>query len=327
MSITVEVGQEETGGKPSPRRRRRWFSWLVVIFLAVWALVRAAGAEVGSFLTQLMTITPYGAVLALVVAVMLVRRNRPAAIVALAACLVMTATVLPRAFAAGEPATGGRPFKVLTINLYGRADPRTVVDLVRRLQPDVFSALELTHREAAALDAAGLAELLPYRVLEPEHDARGSGLYGRHPLTALPGLFPVIGHNMPAAALRLPSGARVEVVAVHPNPPLGRKADGWYASLAALPPPSAAAIRVLAGDFNASLDHRAMRELMGRGYLDAAHQVGQGLTPTWPSGRGSPFITIDHILADERVGVHTVEVLDVPRTDHRGVFAELRLPD
>lgn len=142
---------------------------------------------------------------------------------------MLAATVLPRAFAAGEPATGGTPFKVLTINLFGRADAQAVVELVRRLQPDVFSALELTYGQVDALEAAGLAELMPYRVLRDERGASGSGLYGRHPLT--------------------------------PN------------------------ARVL-----------------------------------------PPFITIDHVLADKRARVRAVEVLDVPRTDHRGVFAELRLP-
>ncbi|MFD2357485.1 endonuclease/exonuclease/phosphatase family protein [Nonomuraea ferruginea] len=62
-----------------------------------------------------------------------------------------------------------------------------------------------------------------------------------------------------------------------------------------------------------------MRDLLGRGYADAAHQAGAGLTPTWPNGRGlPPFITIDHILVDERAGVSSFDVLDVPGTDHRG---------
>ncbi|MFC7715070.1 hypothetical protein [Nonomuraea recticatena] len=70
-----------------------------------------------------------------------------------------------------------------------------------------------------------------------------------------------------------------------------------------------------------------MRDLLGKGYIDAAEAVGKGLTPTWPHGRLlPPLITIDHVLADRRVGVARVEVRDVPRTDHRAVFAELRLP-
>ena len=52
-----------------------------------------------------------------------------------------------------------------------------------------------------------------------------------------------------------------------------------------------------------------------------------GLTPTWPNGgRMPPLIAIDHILVDERAGVSSFAVLDVPGTDHRGVFTELRLP-
>ncbi|MFB4292558.1 endonuclease/exonuclease/phosphatase family protein [Nonomuraea sp. ATR24] len=325
MGISVE--DKEAGGAPPRRRRRsRWLSWTVVACLAGWAVVRVGGLEAGSFLTQLVTVTPLGAVLSLLVALLVVRRNRPAALVALVACVLMAAVVAPRAFAVGERPVGGVPFRVLTINLFGRADPQAVVELVRRLRPDVFSALELTPRAVAALDAAGLAELMPHRVLEADHGATGSGLYARHPLTALPDLFTPIGHNMPAAALTLPSGGRVEVVAVHPNPPLGRKTAGWYASLAALPGLSPDAVRVLAGDFNASLDHRAFRELLDRGYVDAARQVGMGLTPTWPNRAVPPFITIDHVLADERAGVREVQVVDVPRTDHRGVYAELRLP-
>ena len=83
-------------------------------------------------------------------------------------------------------------------------------------------------------------------------------------------------------------------------------------------------MRILAGDFNASLDHAAMRRLLDRGYKDAAAQVGAGLIPTWPANkRIPPIITIDHVLVDHRVGVKAVSVHDVPGTDHRAVFAEL----
>ncbi|MCK2220155.1 hypothetical protein MF672_041115 [Actinomadura sp. ATCC 31491] len=105
-------------------------------------------------------------------------------------------------------------------------------------------------------------------------------------------------------------------------------ADDWDTALGSLPPPTpSGAVRVLAGDFNASLDHRAFRELLERGYVDAAAQAGKGLVPTWPNFRPvPPIIAIDHVLADERVAVNEVEFADVPGTDHRAVFAELRLP-
>ena len=39
---------------------------------------------------------------------------------------------------------------------------------------------------------------------------------------------------------------------------------------------------ILAGDFNATLDHVELRRLLGTGYRDAAASLGRGLTPTWP---------------------------------------------
>ncbi|GAA2359938.1 endonuclease/exonuclease/phosphatase family protein [Nonomuraea africana] len=323
--IATEKSQRVTG--PTTRRaRRRRMSWLVAAVFAAWAVVRVFGLEHGSFLTQLMTLTPYALVAGAVAAVTLALRRRAAAVLALAACVALAAAVLPRAFA--EPPTARGPvLKVLSINLFSRADAQAVVSLVRELDPDVFSALELGPETVRRLDAAGLDTLMPHRVLQPARGATGSGLFAKHPLTELKGLFTPIGHNMPAATVTLPSGVQAQVVAIHPNPPLGSMAAEWNASLAAMPPPSPDVVRVLAGDFNASLDHRAMRDLLAKGYVDAAEAAGVGLTPTWPHGRLlPPLVTIDHVLADRRVGVARVEVRDVPRTDHRAVFAELRLP-
>ena len=62
-----------------------------------------------------------------------------------------------------------------------------------------------------------------------------------------------------------------------------------------LPPPGDLP-RVLAGDFNATLDHAVFRDVLRLGYADAALQVGQALTPTWgPPGRRA-VLTLDHVL-------------------------------
>jgi len=83
----------------------------------------------------------------------------------------------------------------------------------------------------------------------------------------------------------------------------------------------------MAGDFNSTLDHGQFRELLGRGYEDAAAEVGAGLRATWPANRRfPPPVTIDHVIADARCGVRAVRVFGVPRSDHRAVFAELELP-
>ncbi|GAA4220881.1 endonuclease/exonuclease/phosphatase family metal-dependent hydrolase [Streptosporangium album] len=71
-----------------------------------------------------------------------------------------------------------------------------------------------------------------------------------------------------------------------------------------------------------------MRELLTAGYRDAADVTGQGFTPTWPQQGWEPVpgVTLDHVLADPRIGVRSFGVHRVPGTDHRAVFAELVLP-
>lgn len=336
MSVDIVAGRsaEGVGGTVvSPTRRRRWriprtLAWAAVTPFAAWAVARVAGLERDSLTTQLMTGTPYVAAASLVpVLLSALTRNRAATAVALITTAALGLSVLPRAFRSGDPVTG-TPLRVLTLNtLFGHAEPDTVMDLVRRLNPDVLSTQELTPGMVEKLEAAGLEKVMPYQVLEPEWSAGGSGLYARYPLTPRKNLFEAIGHNMPAALMIVPGAKPVEIVDVHPFPPLGRQVYDWTAALDALPSAAPDTIRILAGDFNASLDHAAMRRFLSRGYLDAADSAGEGLTPTWPvNKRLPPLITIDHVVADQRVGVNAVSVHTVPGTDHRAVFADLRLP-
>jgi endonuclease/exonuclease/phosphatase (EEP) superfamily protein YafD len=87
-------------------------------------------------------------------------------------------------------------------------------------------------------------------------------------------------------------------------------------------------VRLLAGDFNATLDHAELRRVLDRGYRDAAERAGVGLRPTWPAGKTllPTLITIDHVLADRRVRVISARSVAIPGSDHRGVLAELLLP-
>ena len=70
----------------------------------------------------------------------------------------------------------------------------------------------------------------------------------------------------------------------------------------------------MAGDFNATLDHAELRELLDRGWVDAADAVGEGFAWTWPARRRRALpLTIDHVLVDRRVRVERVTVVKVPR--------------
>ncbi|HEV2373341.1 MAG TPA: endonuclease/exonuclease/phosphatase family protein, partial [Streptosporangiaceae bacterium] len=106
---------------------------------------------------------------------------------------------------------------------------------------------------------------------------------------------------------------------------LSSAADLWRHDLCALPP-AGHTLRILAGDFNATLDHGQLRSLLGSGYVDAAVQTGNGLVPTWGTEHGPGLLTIDHVLVDRRCAVLATSVHDLPGSDHRAVYAVVRLP-
>ncbi|WP_214110566.1 endonuclease/exonuclease/phosphatase family protein [Acrocarpospora catenulata] len=327
MADVTEVGGTVTTPEPGKRR----FIWLLVVPCAVWALLRAAGIELGGLGAILSTVTPYVglvAVVALLVAAL--ARKWAAAVAGLVAVIALAATVLPRAVPAAQPAADGPVLRVLTLNLMiGQADTGAVLELVRRLRPDVLSLQELTPGAAARLSEGGLAELLPHQHAQPAWGASGSAVYARFPIEPLPEFAPAHGHRMPFGRIEVPGAGPVEVAAVHPVNPLRQGVPPWRKGLRSMPGPDPGAIRILVGDFNATQDHAEFRRVLDLGYVDAAAATGSGLAPTWPAMWRllPPVITIDHVLADPRVRVLATGLHTVPGTDHRALLAELRLPE
>ncbi|MCW3842185.1 endonuclease/exonuclease/phosphatase family protein [Micromonospora yasonensis] len=306
--------------------------WLAVLPAAAWAVLRLAGLERGP-LVQAVAFTPYvaaGSLVPLVLAVVL-RRWAPAVLAAVT-ILALVGVVAPRAVAAGQPAVGGPTLRLLTANLLlGGADPAALVALVRAQRVDVLAVQEFTPGIAAELDRLGLATLLPYRALDPEPGASGSGLYARFPLGAVG-----VRRNQGFAFLQsygtlaVPGAPALRVESAHPASPYAvRVVPDWWTDLRAQPPATPhGPLSVLAGDFNATLDHTPLRDLIATGYVDAADAAGAGLAGTWGPYDGDriPPVTIDHVLADRRIAVRAVEVHPLPGSDHRAVLAELRLP-
>ncbi len=288
------------------------------------------GLERGFPLVPLLAFTPYvAAASVLPVVVALALRRWIAAAVAALVLVVLALAVLPRAFGGGGPEVeDGTALRVLTANIkYGGGDPLAIAELVEELDVDLLSVQELTPAAVQPLRRA-LGESLPAEALATSERASGSGLFARHPLTEasvgerLPG-----GFALPSATLELPGAGAVEVYAVHTVPPTARSIAPWTEDLRALPATKNEPLRILAGDFNATLDHAELRELLDDGYLDAADAAGVGLATTWPNGRRfPPEVTIDHVLADRRIGVGEVSVHEIPGSDHRAVFAELIVP-
>lgn len=310
--------------------RRYWLIWLPVVPVVLWTLVRVFGLDRGFPLVAMMAFTPYVAVAALLVAgVAVALRNWPAAAVTAVATLCLAVAVLPRAIGDGTAdAAGHETLTVLSTNvLRGHADPEAVIELVDRYRPDLLNVQELSPRFARKLDAAGIRERLPYAITEISQGPAGGGMFSRLPLRRLDAERESF-FRMPRAELQMPSGRRVRVIDVHPLTPSRNGVDAWRDALEDFPSGGEGAPWILAGDFNATLDHSELRDLIDRGYSDAGDVAGQGLTPTWPRDRSRlpPLVTIDHVLADERLGIVEYGVDELPGSDHRAIHATVALP-
>jgi len=311
--------------------RRYWWIWAAVIPILVWTAIRLLGLEGGYPLVAMMAFTPYVAIAALLVAgVALALRNWAAAMVAALALLCLSAAILPRTIGSSTAqAAGHETLTVLAANIHhGTADPDALVGLVDRYHPDLLSVEELTPSFAGKLRRAGIGGRLPESMLLVHRNASGAGLYSRLALTPLPHQTRFF-FRMPRAAIALPDGRRLRVVGVHPYPPINGRVGVWEAALESLPSAGSGTPWVLAGDFNATLDQVELRDLLDRGYDDAADVTGKGLEATFPTMGHRllpPTIAIDHVLADRRLGIADYGVVDLPGSDHRVIHAQLVLP-
>jgi endonuclease/exonuclease/phosphatase family metal-dependent hydrolase len=265
---------------------------------------------------------------------LVVLRQWCAVITALAATAALLGCVVPRAVGSAVPASArdGMELRLLTVNLsLGEADLAAVVRVVRDQHVDVLALQEFTPQAESAIDQAGISALLPYRNTHPSALAAGSALFARYPLQEPDVRKNWGGFYQVHATITVPGARPVLAESVHVCSPFSLgQLHCWRTDLAREPHPAdGVPLRVLAGDFNATLDHAPLRSLIGHGYRDAADSVGAGWVGTWGPYTRHPFIppvTLDHVLADRQIGVRGVQAFGIARTDHRAVLAVLVVP-
>ncbi|GAA3460180.1 endonuclease/exonuclease/phosphatase family protein [Saccharothrix longispora] len=314
------------------RTRRGGVTFLLVVAAVGFsgaAFVRLLGVDGTRHMVATTALTPYWTAAGVLLgAVALLLRRWGVGVVVLLVALVLVSAVAPRAFPDSRPVGVGRSVVVMSSNLLvGKAVAEDVVAAVREHRVDVLALQELTPAMVADFERAGLGRELPHRHFLDEPGGSGSGIASRWPLSPRV-LTPPSTLRQAGALVDLP-GDDVEVLSVHPLPPVvDAGPEDWQRDLAGLPERDLnAPVRVLAGDFNATLDHVGMRRLLNGGYVDAADQVGAGLAPTWPAGAPwPPPVVIDHVLVDNRCPVDSFAVVDIPGTDHRAVVSRFVVP-
>jgi hypothetical protein len=323
---------DTVGSMAAAGNRRRLAATAATLPWVAWAVLRATGSERGFPLVPAMSFTPYAAATAVLPLAAAVRAgSRPAGLLAAASGAVLARSVLGRR-GAPSPVPEGPRLRIATVSLRrGLVRAAPVLELVGRHDVDVLSVQELTPQAEQDLRAAGIEKLLPWSHVLPARPgsvpSASGAVWTRFPAVAggaVPGAF-----EQPTTRIEVPGAPALELTAVHTWPPATspRSVRTWESDLGALPAPDRELLRVLAGDFNATLDHAALRAVLRRGWADAAQRAGRGLSWTWrPLRLPLPRLVLDHVLVDPRISVAGVLLAHVAGSDHRALVVDLVLP-
>ena len=331
-----------TASVPSPGRTRaatvgRWLFVPVALPVAAVSAVRAVPVEWPVLGVQLVAFMPWAAVpaaAALLLAFLGRSRWQQVLAASLVGCQAFWLFPLdvrePAAEAAGHEVT----LVAMSINAeLGGADAVGIVDLVRERHVGLLAVQEYTPQLALKLTAAGLDGLLPHRIAHTRDGAGGTAVYSWFVLEDS-GTLPHTGFSMPVVRLDLAdgSGSSLRVVAVHTVAPAGSAVNQWRKELATVAGAGAGSgPLLLAGDFNATYDHREFRSLLagaggGRTLVDVAASAGSRLVPTWPMrGYRLPGIALDHLVTTRDITGSGYSVHPLAGTDHAAVVATLHI--
>ncbi|MCU1544833.1 MAG: conserved rane protein with hydrolase [Microbacteriaceae bacterium] len=138
--------------------------------------------------------------------------------------------------------------------------------------------------------------------------------------------------TLPSVIMRPDDGDGPVIVAVHAVAPITAEFDNWRADLDWLAGVCVGGNTIMAGDFNATLDHMTrLGNAEGTAIgdcNDAALATGNGAVGTWPTTVpalvGSP---IDHVMATANwrvTGMRVVQSVDGAGSDHRPIIARLQ---
>jgi endonuclease/exonuclease/phosphatase (EEP) superfamily protein YafD len=261
-------------------------------------------------------------------AVLALLRDRLSALVGAVVVICACAAQLP-SYVPSPHSAAATTITVMTSNLrLGLAEPEAVVQMAYDNQVDVLALQELTEHAAVGLAQAGLNSLMPYHFLAPRAAGAGVGLWSRHPLTNQ-GVLEGFGFPPVAAEITV-DGRQLTVISFHSKAPLYNGGTApWEADLRSLSAVIAATpgSKIVAGDFNATYDHRQFRDLLSDGYTDAARDAGAGWLPTFPAdGTIGPIAAIDHVVLGAGLVGTRVHSAPVRGSDHRAIIAEVALP-
>ncbi|MCK2037541.1 endonuclease/exonuclease/phosphatase family protein [Microbacterium sp. SSW1-49] len=193
---------------------------------------------------------------------------------------------------------------------------------------DVVVVQEVTDDVLSAVQQSALWTDYPYRALAPAPFYHGAATFSKYPIsnarTIMVGSSPMLLTDLQT------SGGTLRLINVHTVAPLTTAdARTWadqFADLHGVLDASPYPI-VLAGDFNATMDHAPLDRLVHGDVRDAFTVAGSGFGTTWPrwSWPMPSVMRLDHVLVRGAVEVGSVVERTSIGSDHRRLVVELGL--
>jgi endonuclease/exonuclease/phosphatase (EEP) superfamily protein YafD len=222
--------------------------------------------------------------------------------------------------------------RVVSANVWNESrDVAATIAALMWERPDLLILQELTPRHLRHLEDAGAYERYPYRAVSVDSSYTGLGVLSRFEISN-PQWLMVAGEPQLKVWVSLPGGRQVCVYAVHAPAPVPAKVHRWRAWFALMANEVTNELDrsehpiVMAGDFNATVDHRSFRRLLRPDFCDVGTLARSG-EMTW-STRWSflpPVCRIDHILASSAARVRCYRVAKRVGSDHRPVIVDLAI--
>ncbi|MFV0426456.1 MAG: endonuclease/exonuclease/phosphatase family protein [Beutenbergiaceae bacterium] len=220
------------------------------------------------------------------------------------------------------PAKPADAVDVMTLNTLGNAGGIDgLIAVVAQYQPDVVALQEITPESAAQVAAALQSDYQFFTHTTGDHSVQGTALL----VSAAMGQYQQIdapATSFGAVWVTPVSGEGPPLLSVHPMPPIPGNVTVWESELVTLMQVCETEGVIMAGDFNATVDHAVLREAQ---CTDAS--VGVGGIGTWPAGRPAWLgAAIDHVLVDlQEWRPVAAQVLPAPDGgDHRAVLVRLQ---
>ncbi len=328
-------GRPRSAAVLPPRTLMIFVAWVVVGTLGVLTLGRLVHLDDAlswpySGINAFTPVEYLPAYVALAIAFAL-RRNR-LLVVALLVVIAHLAWTVPEVWP-GKPApapAGAARLRILTSNLlYTNAQAGGLGSQILGQKPDIVVLEEVTPLTLGALERSGALAGYAYQEVHAQSDPWGVAVFSRFPLVDPQ---PLSVADLPSLRMTVQVDAqrRFRLFAVHTVSPTNagytatwrRQLDNLRADATLTPMPV-----VLAGDFNATRDHRPFRRLQDAHLRDAHDVVGAGWTPTWNAKSlfTPPLLRIDHVLASTQFAVTGYQAGAEFGSDHKPVIVDLAL--